>query len=204
MAKAKRARKRRRRGTGSVIAVRRKFQGVGKLDNPRSMMGAVVPPLAGGGVTGLTAIGIRYFAKPTSPGFVLKMAEYAPWVGLAAGAVTSLGMFFVGGAPAAASSFVGSGAVAGAMALHDWAAVAKAREMAELAAGGGAGTGVIVPEYGTRGLPSRGGAGAIVMEPAASRGYGMKGARRGTGSYGEVVNLGAINPGAFGTPGFQI
>lgn len=198
--------RRRRRGTGSVIAVRRKFQGVGKLDNPRSMMGAIVPPLAGGGVAAATAIGIRYFAKPDSPAFVLKMAEYAPWVGLAAGAVTSLGMFFVGGAPAATSSFVGSGVVAGAMALHDWAAVAKAREMAALASGaptGTSGVGVIVPEYGMRGA-LRAGTGAIVMEPAASRGYGMAGRRRGTGSYGEVVNLGAINPGAFGTPGFQI
>lgn len=203
---SKKTRKRRRRGTGSVIAVRRKFQGVGKLDNPRSMVGAIVPPLAGGGVAGAVAVGIRYFAKPDSPAFVLKMAEYAPWAGLAAGAITSLGMFFVGGAPAATSSFIGAGTVAGAMALHDWAAVAKAREMAALAAGGGAGTsgiGVIVPEYGTRGL--RAGTGAIMMEPAASRGYGMAGARRrGTGSYGEVVNLGAINPGAFGTPGFQI
>jgi hypothetical protein len=193
--------KRRRRGTGSVIAVRRKFQGVGRLDNPRSMMGAAVPPLTGGLAAGLTAVGIRYFAKPTSPGFVLKMAEYAPWVGLAAGGLASLGMFFVGGATAATSSFLSSGAVAGAMALHDWAAVAKAREMAA-AAGGTSGVGVVVPEYGgMRGLPARrGGTGAIIMEPSASRGYGMK----GVGSYGEVVNLGAINPGAFGTPGFQI
>jgi hypothetical protein len=61
-----------------------------------------------------------------------------------------------------------------------------------------AGLRAVVPEYSMRGL-GRGGMGAIVMESQASRGNGAG----PLGSYGETVNLGAINPGAFGTPGFR-
>ena len=58
------------------------------------------------------------------------------------------------------------------------------------------GAGAIVPEY------SRRGTGALVMEPV-----GPSGRRAGTlgktVDYGETVNLGGLNVGAFGTPSFR-
>lgn len=181
-------RSKRRRGTGSIITTRR-LNGVGKLNRPGSFMGSVVPPMLGGGVTGLTAVGIRHFVKPTAGATAQKLAKYAPWVGFGAGALVSAGMYLLGGTPAALSSAGTSLGVAGVMALHDAVAVAKAQEMA-------GGTGAILFQQQTRGLPAgRRGAGAIVPE------YGTQGVG---GRYGEVVNLGSINPAAFGTPGFQI
>jgi hypothetical protein len=86
-------------------------------------------------------------------------------------------------------------AVGGSMVVGEYAAKMRMTGNGTPAAGLRA----VVPEYAMRGIPSGGGLGKIVMEPAASRGYG---APAGLRSYGENINLGAINTSVFGTPGF--
>lgn len=186
MARRKRSRRRRSRGFGSVITMRR-TRGLGRLNNPNSLMGAAAPPLLGVAVLGLTTTAaLRWGGRISAT-----IPAYANWIGLAVALLGSaaLGHRKLGGKSAGiamASAAVGTVATS-------WAAMQLATV--------GAGTGAIVAEYGSgmRGLPARG-TGAIVMEPAASRGYGMQ----GVGSYGEEISLGNVSPSAFGTPGFCI
>lgn len=185
------------RGLGSIISTRR-ISGLGRVGSPGSFLGTVVPPAVGGGTAALVAIGIRQFAKPAQSRTQAALYKYAPWLGMAAGAVAALGLYMMGGTSASLSGFVAAGAAGGALLLNDAVRAARPGEDALAMAGGGGGTTAglraIVPEY------ERAGMGAIVMEPQASRGYGAG----ALGSYGEVVNLGNINPASFGTPGFQI
>lgn len=203
MAKRRRKSSRRRRGMGSVIRVRR-VNGLGQLNNPSSTVGATVPVLLGGGVAALTTIGISQWMQPTPENAAFM--KNAPWLGLGVGILAALGLGAMTKKRATTAMGVG-GAVITTLAfmLPSWMA-SMGSPMASN--GGTAGRlGAVVPEYSMRGLGRRG-VGAIVMEPQASRGYGAgplgRGGRRGMGSYGEVVNLGQINPRAFGTPGFQL
>lgn len=177
-----------KRGTGSVIRVKR-LSGVGALRNPNSAVGAAMPVVLGGGVAALTMIGIRQFMTPTSD-TQMAIVKNAPWVGLGAGGLVSLAMWNMSSRAAgisglAAASVVGLGVVIGEYA-------------AKMRMAPAAGVGAVVPEYSMAG--ARRGTGAIVMEPHASRGYGAG----PLGSYGEEVNLGAINPKVFGTTGFNL
>lgn len=188
MAKRRRRRSRKRRGTGSVIRVRR-MRGLGQLNNPSSMTGSFWPPMIGGGAAAVTTIGIRQFVRPTTE-WMQQLQEYAPWVGLAVGSLAAWGLGTMNKRATGWSAAAGAGAVTLGTVMMEMAAKANF---------GTDGLGAIVPEYGNMG--------AIVMEPQASRGYGAGalGNRAGVGGdYGEVVNLGNINTSAFGTPGFQI
>jgi len=195
------AKRRRRKGVGQTITIR-KMRGLGRLKNPKSFMGAALPPVLGGGITGLAVLATRYWAKPSEGETPAMLFKWAPVIGLAAGGIGSLALYYLGGAPAAISSFSTSLLVSGSHMLHDMFLKDRLGEFA-LAMGPATvsdpaltGMGVVVPQRlmgaGTQG---------IVMEPAASRDplrrYGL-----GATGYGEEVSLGAVNPRAFGTPGF--
>ena len=201
MAKRRRSTRRRRRGTGSVIRVRR-VNGLGQLNNPSSTVGASMPVLIGGGITALTTIGISQWLQPTPDN--APFMRNAPWIGVGAGVLAALGLgAMTKKRPTTVMAVTSAVAVGLAFLLPGWMSSMSSPVAAN---GATAGLRAVVPEYSMRGLGNRG-TGAIVMEPHASRGYGagaLGRGRRGTGAYGDVVNLGAINPKAFGTPGFQL
>jgi hypothetical protein len=197
MARKRRKGSRRRRGVGSVIRVSQ----VGGIADPKSVAGSLLPVLIGGGVTIAVTVGVRQYVEPKDESD-LSLIKNAPLIGGAAGLVVGGVLWAMKMQPAGLAA--GAGALVAALGMWglEYAAQMKAEAMAEAATapGGTAGLRAIVPEYGvrgTRGLGSGRGMGAIVMEPSASRGNNMRGA------YGETVNLGGINPGAFGTPGFH-
>lgn len=196
------ARRKRRSGVGQTITIRR-MRGLGQLNNPKSFMGAAVPPVLGGGVTSLAILATRYWAKPSEGETPKMMFNMAPVIGIAAGGLSSLALYWVGGAPAAISSFATSLLVGASHMLHDMLfkdrmaefQIATLPSAGQVVSNGTEGFGVVVPQR----LMGAGGVNGIVMEPTASRDplrtYGL-------GSMGEEVSLGAVNPRAFGTPGF--
>lgn len=193
-------------GMGSMIRVRRLsggrggFGGLGELSNPSTAAGALLPVLIGGGVTLLTTIGIRQFLKPKTE-MGQNAVKYAPLIGTGAGILTSLALWSMASQSAGLAGMTASATLGLGITGMEALAIAQAKAAAAAPATAGYGMGAIVPEYGMAG---RRGTGAIVMEPAADRGWGMTSGRRGTGTYGEVVSLGAVNPNAFGTPGFSV
>ncbi len=198
----RRTTRRRRRGTGSVIRVRR-ANSLGQLRNPNSVAGAAIPVLAGGGVATITTIGLTSWMQPTAQN--APFMRNAPWIGLGAGVLTSMGLGAMTRKTATTTMGVASSIVAAlAFLMPGWISAMGNGGVA--ANGATAGVGAVVPEY-SRGV-GRSGTGAIVMEPHASRGYGAgalgAGRRRGMGSYGEVVNLGAINSSVFGSAPFKL
>ncbi len=180
MAKRK---KHHRRGTGGVLQVRQ-LSGLGKMRQPNSLMGALLPIVIGGVVTGGTMIGIRSFMTPDTE-TKQNVMEYAPWIGLAAGGVAGLALWNMSSQHAGVLTLAASGAITLSTVVGE--AVAKSRMTAPKTAGVGA----IVPEY------SRTGTGAILMERAGTRGLG-------DASRGANIRLGKINTSAFGTPGFVV
>lgn len=178
MAKRKARRGRgRRRGTGSIITAR----GMGALNDPRSLVGAMAPPAIGVGVATLVGMGIRQFVTPTSDTMAM-LVRYAPLVGLGAGLLAALGLNFAVGRPAAYGAAAGALACAGIPMLYELAAPMLAPSAAPTAGLGDTwrdGFGAVVPEYSMRGLAAPGAdisLGATVLEP-----------------------VGAINSSAFGT-----
>jgi hypothetical protein len=186
------ARKRsRRKGTGSIIRVRR----LGQLKKGELAQSAM-PVIIGGGTAAVTTIAVHQMT-PTSP-MQLALVRNAPWVGVGVGVLASLAVWNLQNARAGAGALTAAITVGIGLAAVEYAAGMR------MGAGNGngnavAGVGAIVPEYGVAGA-GRGGMGAIAMEPHASRGYGAG----PLGSYGEVVNLGQVNASAFGTPGFTV
>jgi hypothetical protein len=183
--------KKRKSGVGSVITIRR-MRGLGNLKQPSSFAGAALPPLLGAALAGLTILGARYFAKPSEGPTPTAIFKFAPAIGFGVGALGSLALYWLGGAPAALSAGTAAAAVSGLAFATDMHLKSSPGEYA-LAVGGAAGAasvdglGVIVPErLGTRG---------IMMESAASRDPVN---RYGVGSYGETVQLRGISPSAFG------
>jgi len=184
-------RRSRRRGMGSIIRVSR----IGNLSDPRSGAGAILPVVIGGGVTIAVTLGIRQMVEPTTGvDSNATLLENAPLVGGLAGVIVGGVLYAMKMQPAGLAAGAGALIAAGAM----WGLEKAADMKAATAPITAAGLRAVVPEYSMRGL-GRGGMGAIVMESQASRGNGAG----PLGSYGETVNLGAINPGAFGTPGFR-
>ncbi len=199
---AKRNRRRGRRGVGQTITIRR-MRGLGALNKPSSFMGSALPPLLGGGLAAITVLATRYFAKPTEGETPKMLYKWAPLLGLASSGVGSLALYYLGGMPAALSSFTSGAVVSGAQIAHDYLTkdnigehvTAFPPETAVVGGNGVTGFGVIVPQR----LSGANGTRGILMEPAAARDPLR---RYGLGSMGEDVSLGAVNPAAFGTPGF--
>lgn len=196
MAKRKRRSRRksgRRRGTGSVIRVRR----LGQLKQGEFGK-AAMPVVVGGGVTALTTIAVHQLTPTTQ--MQMSLVRNAPLVGAGAGALASMAVWNLQNPRAGAGALTAALTVGIGLWAVDYAASMRMAAAANGAAANGstAGLRAIVPEYGMAGRQR--GTGAIVMEPHASRGYGAG----PLGSYGEVVNLGQVNAGAFGTPGFTV
>jgi hypothetical protein len=185
MAKRK---KHHRRGTGSVLQVR-KLSGLGAMRMPNTLMGSLLPVAIGGVVAGGTMIGIRSFMHPDTE-TKANVMEYAPWIGLAAGGVAGLAMWNMSSQSAGLLTIATAGVLTLATVVGE--AVAKARMTNEVTKT--AGFGAIVPEYS-----GRQGMGAILMERAGTGGHRLGDAQRGAN-----INLGKINTGAFGTPGFSV
>lgn len=206
----KRRGRKRRRGVGSIITVRKRrgTAGLGAVG-----MDDLLPTLVGSGLTALTALSLRYFVTPNGDSTKQMLVKYAPLFGVAAGALGSLALYMMSSADAAVRAFAGSVVVGGfgfgsdmllqgpqgpqiATAISS-STTSAIDSTANGTAGYLRGMGAIVPEY-SRGM------GAIVMEPV---GGGSGNRRPGTiGSYGETVNLGSlsgVNTNAFGTPGFS-
>jgi hypothetical protein len=207
------AKRRRARGTGSVIAVRQ-LNGLGKVSRPGTLLGSLVPPVVGGGLVGGVMLALEHMGKPSADGnqpspTMVTMAENSELIGAGAGLIGAAAMYPLLGAPAAASA--AAGAVVVGLAIFALKSLQKSEITASTvpatAVPGaqnpstkGLGSmyqtrsmGAIVPQLMPRGMN---GTGAIVMEQQAMRGLGDP--------RGETVSLGNVNPGAFGTPGFQI
>jgi hypothetical protein len=193
---------RKHHGTGSLITIRR-MKGIGALNQPASALGSIAPPALGVILAGLTALGLRYWVDPSQGATQAAMFKWAPLVGLAVNGVGSALIYFLAGAPAAFMQASAGSLTAGILLAHD--AVMSSRAAAMIATssvpvpapvpnGVSGRMGVVIPQN-LMGPGARG----IVMEPAANRNpyrrYGISGA------YGESVNVGSINPSAFGTPG---
>lgn len=189
------------KSVGTVITIRR-MNGLGRMGDPKSFLGALAPALLGGGSAGAAYLAARYWAKPSEGDTPKAVFKWAPLIGMGVGALASLALIPTVGAPAGMAGLATALVVGGTAFAHDMIIRNKQGEFAlalpaTVASGSGAsGFGVVVPERilppGTRG---------IVLEDAAARDprirYGVGGA------YGEDVQLGAVNAGAFGTPGFR-
>ena len=180
---ARKKRRSRRRGMGSVIQVRQ-LSGTERLNNPSSVTGSLFPVLLGGGVAFLTAMGVRKYVEPTAEN--APVINNADLIGLGAGGIVGLALWNVASRPAGVAALAAAGVVSLAQLVPMW--------MAGTAAAPTAGLRAVVPEYSMRGVK---GLRAIAMQSQASRGYGAD-------AGGENISLGRINAGAFGTPGFRM
>lgn len=203
-----------KRRTGSIITVRKlSGRGVGNLKNPASGLGAVVPPLLGGVLTGGVTILIENMASPTNgtapSQYMMTLGRYAPFIGVGIGFLGSMALYgMLGSAPAGAAAAAGAVGVGGSLIAYRLLNESKAAAGVTPPAITGLGyghnnrmsmygrrgrTGAIVPQLQPQGMA---GVGAIVMEPTATRGLGDP--------RGETVQLGQVSPAAFGTPGFAV
>jgi hypothetical protein len=182
---------------GSIITVRRGMGAIAQYD--------WLAPLIGGGLTALTALGLRYFVKPEEGDTQRTLVKWAPLFGHLVGSAASLGLYFItGSAGPAVNSFISATAVGLFGMAHDQLLLKQSGSVMMALTDGSVpapspelrpsnGIGAIVPEY------SRPALSAIAMEAV-----GADGQRAGSiGSYGETVSLSGINTSAFGTPGFQ-
>lgn len=193
-----------KRGMGTIITMRK---GMGAL--PGGKLGeAVIPPLVGGFTTVLAALAVRHFVDPAAGETQRMMVRWAWLIGHATGIAASLVLLLVGGTPAAISSSVAATAVGLGFFGQDMllqrnagSTVAALTDTSATAPGTAGyrrrlGAGAIVPEYsGTRGL------GAMAMEPVGPG--GKRAGTLGAAPYGQVVSLGGISSGAFGTKPFH-
>ena len=183
-----------RRGMGSIIRVTPlSGAGMGAVKRPHSFAGSAVPVLVGGAVAAATAVGIRYYMTPVTQ-TQMSVVDNAPLIGIGAGGIVGLAMWNMVSQPAGVGALTAAVLVGGSMMLSEAAAKSRLSHAAAPSTPT-AGFGAVVPEYSA--APRRSGVGAITMESHASRGYGAG----ALGSYGESVNLGAVNIRAFGTPG---
>lgn len=174
------------------------------------MLGAALPPVIGGGLAGAATVLIEYMGGPQKDGSVpnatvMKLAEHAPLVGLGVGMLGAAGAYMLLGAPAGVSAAISAIAVGGSLyAIHAYKAESPSATTEPAATPGTSGLGRYHRRFRGVGaivaqtMPS--GMGAITMEQVA----GMRGLGYGADPRGETVSLGNVNPGAFGTPGFNI
>lgn len=196
---AKRRRRKHRKGVGSIITVRPAgFAGLGRLRGLRGFNGLAsqaIPAALGLGAAAVTFFGIRHFANPAQSDTEAKIWKFAPLIGLGAGGLTAFALSQIGGKAAAV------GALTGAIGATLLTLGNDGMQHVGMFSPGLTGFGAVVPQMLGRGM------GAVVLEPG--RGTNSLGAGGVTGLHsigyqgGEVVNLGAINAGAFGTPGFS-
>lgn len=211
MAKRTRRRsiRRRRRGMGSVISVRRK--GMGAL---KGTTGAVVAPLLGGAVTALTTLGIRYYVKPDTE-TNRSVLKYSWAIGHGAGLLASLGLYFLGDKSnrmALAASSATAATAVGLFALgSDMSTPADVRAVLAAASSAAASGSAAVDQAAVQqaaaaanGTPP-GGFGAIVYNQLGAvvpEYQGMNGLGGDYGSYGQSVSLRGVDTRVFGSSPF--
>lgn len=210
---------------GNILTVRRAGMRGLKDFKKIDAGSAILPILIGGGLTALTVAGIRYATvnstaavSPTQQ----KLYRFASAAGLGVGAVASGALFFMSGASAAVSAATASVFVAVTGVVHDWYSanfpVVQEQMLREMAS-------TPAPRQPTlAGLGYYGGAasalrqgprhqaqfGAVVAEPVNGivmepvRGLGATVDSQYGGGYSVDLTLGAVNTGAFGTPGFKV
>ena len=189
------------RGLGSAISLR----GLGKVKSSRGIMAFLLPTAVGVLVPAGVILAARYFSDPTKGETQHMIYKQAPWLGLAAGAVSAAALYLLGGgaAAAAASGVAAAGVSAVAMGLdqvlvRDPVRKAWAPNLAGLGDVSGLGNYFTMRPNGALGaaVPQLSSTGAVVMSPTQGLGYGAY-------SGGETVSLGSVNSEAFGTPGFR-
>jgi len=200
---AKRRRRHSMRGFGNIISVRK---GVDGLFDTGTVVGDALPVLIGVIATIGTNIAIRRMTPAvvaaTAPagaaGFgavSLTVMKYAPLIGAAVGSAAGLGLVYgMGKRSGGTACIAASVAVGAAMQLQQPGGML-------------AGFGAIVPEYGMGAImPQMNGLGATVLEEWNSGqrpdSIGQLGDAYGTSI--DLSGLGAVNTGAFGTPGFNL
>ena len=167
--KRSRGRGRSFRGLGNMITVRPST--LGALQGREMLMESVLPHLAGGGLSAITLLGLRYFVDPTKGNYQHTLVKYAPAFGGVAGALGATVLYYTEGKSAAVSAMISTAFVTaaafgadylakddklgprihGAMITDnpDTAAVVAEQTPTETGVDGlyGGGVGAIVPEY---------------------------------------------------------
>jgi len=221
---ARRRRRRRTRGVGNIITTRKTsgLGSLGSLKKPGTVLGSLLPPLLGGGLTALATMAITHMAKKgkATAGWGA-LGEGDPAVDAGANAAAAAGD------PAAQTAtthqkldeyapimgialggvgafFLGStfGKPAGYAAAAGALGVGGSMLVARLMAHKTAGLGTVVAEYGTAGLGNAG-TGAIVMEPNSAQGYNAYSGGASVNISGLAGGLGAgMDVSAFGPSSF--
>lgn len=201
MAKRKRSSRRRRRGMGSIVRVRR-AGGMGML---RGRMGSIVAPAVGGAVTAVTALSIGSMVDAGASATNAKLVKYGWLTGMGAGFVASGLLYFFGGRNKAAADLAASAATTSVIAgLFGWgmAKLIKDRGLAHQLVQNDAPPEAVAAaeQQGANGIGNivYQQLGAIVPEYQARTSLGGLG-----NPYGETVSLRGVNTSVFGTPGFQ-
>lgn len=199
---AKRNRRRRRRGMGSVIRVRR-LNGLGFL---KGSTGPIMAPAIGGATAALTTLGVKYFVNPASSQLNDKLVRWSWLVGHGAGLLASGMIYFFGGRNRNARALA-MGSAAGATVVGlSFFGLEQVKKMQAEAAGLPSSTAEAVATGATDETTGAQGFGAIVYQQLRGPGMGAIVAEpgmNGLGSYGETVSLRGVNTSVFGTPGFR-
>lgn len=199
-----RRRRRSLRGFGNIISVRK---GVDGLFDTGTVVGDALPVVLGGAVAVATTILVRKMvpavvtaAAPAAGGAAgfgtlsSMMVQYAPLVGALAGSLAGLGLVYGMGKRTAGTAMMASAVTVGGVLQYG-------------SSMGLSGFGAIVPEYGMGAvMPMMNGLGATVLEEW-NPGQRPDSIGALSGAYGTTVDLsglGAVNTGAFGTPGFHV
>ncbi len=168
---------------------------VGQLDDPDSIVGAGFPALVGGTVALLAGMGLQRMSVPANGAAMTEtqkfIAKHYGILGIGAGGIAALGMGAFYDMPQATGTFAGALVVG----LTMWIPRMMANNGSSNAVGNGYMFGAIVPQV----APVPHSTGAI----AYSEQQGSPFQARGPAA-GQVVSLGALNPSAFGTPGFSV
>lgn len=212
MAKRKRSSRRRRRGMGSIVRVRR-AGGMGML---RGRMGSIVAPAVGGAVTAVTALSIGSMVDASASDTHAKLVKYGWLTGMGAGFLASGLLYFFGGRNRAAADLAASAATTSVIAgFFGWgmAKLIKEKGVSHHLVQNDAPPETIAAAEQAEGVPGIGNIvyqqlGAIVPEYQAKTSLGGLGNPYGElgglgNPYGETVSLRGVNTSVFGTPGFQ-
>lgn len=189
------------RGMGSMITVR---PGIGALQGREMLMESVLPHLAGGGLSAITCLGLRYFVDPAKGKYQNTLVKWAPAFGGLAGVLGATALYYTEGKSAAVAALVSTGLVTAAGFGGDYlmkgekagqihaALVSGAASDASAGTEGIYGVGAIVPEYNTPAYSV--GIGAITATPGGDNPFGI--------GYGREVQLEGVNIDSFGTPAY--
>jgi hypothetical protein len=187
------------RGFGNIISVRKGVDGITDTlfasgSSTDSAAGYAMPVVLGAAAVVGTAMLIKKMIPAGSAGMSATLHDKAPLVGALAGSLAGLGLVFGMKKRAAGTTMIATSALLGGVLQYQSSL-------------GLAGFGAIVPEYGMGAvMPMMNGLGATVLEEW-NPGQRPDSIGALSGAYGTTVDLsglGAVNTGAFGTPGFHV